>query len=285
MRAQSTFLALWLVMSLTACGDAGTEPPVAALSPEGAANHTETTTVSDQELVDASHRGATVVNGSSSLQRQVADMEARASAAGIDLQNLSQSEQENLQDLLGYTDAQWGDLLSHMQQEVHWVTLDAPELTWDSYNAKAEEVTGGEGSRESTVYMTDVTAGGTNHRDDGRVYLRPWDDEIFRTANNAGGAAYGYFHTRPRELYSYVTRAGRAAECPATVDGHTLAWWGWPSKDCLVSAGWFAIATFGSAVAAASCGSGNALACVSMLGGAAAMVKTGSDMVNTCRSS
>jgi hypothetical protein len=199
--------------------------------------------VSDADLVAASDEGSSVVNSSSTFQSVVQDLTIRADAAGIDLENLSDTQKSALRSILGYTDSEWSTVLSTVSTELSAVTEEAPELTWDSYYEKSQEVTGGGSGDDDHIYYPE-----------------------------SGGP-----------IVSGLAASG-IADADGCLEGDmAIAAWGWPSSSCLKSAGWFGIATFGTAVAASSCGAGNVLGCASMLGGAAAMVRTGSDMMRACR--
>jgi hypothetical protein len=99
--------------------------------------------VTDDELINAAEAGSELVGSNTAIQYWIADLEARASNAGVDLDLLSEDEQENLQHLVGYSDSEWDNLMTILHNEVANIFAHVPQLTWESYEDKAEEVLSG----------------------------------------------------------------------------------------------------------------------------------------------
>lgn len=277
MRKVVAVLAVGLLPIITAC-DGELESP-AALAPEATISRSTTTTVTDDELINASNSGSSIVLNDTDFQALVDEFETRATNAGIDMDNPTDSVKENLQTILGYSDSEWNTLLSGIDSGINSTTTQVPELTWESYDAKADEVIASEDDmpllegQGKTPRPSEIPGFESSARLERHEHAAETDfndpEEYHRQV--------GQFNVNDLNGPPAAIRVDSCSDI-TMIDG-PLAY---SSSSCLGASAWFVGSTFGTAVAATACGGGNILACGSMLFGAAAMVRTGRDAWNAC---
>lgn len=136
MRVGQMFMVAAVPFLLAACDTSGDPPDL--LAPDTEVGHYDASsgggaTVTDADVVAAVDDGGDFIQTRPQSRFFAMDIESRASAAGLDLANLTDYQADNLGDLLGYTSSEWDQILADLTDLMLDLETAVPELGMASY--------------------------------------------------------------------------------------------------------------------------------------------------------